>query len=340
MDWQVITFGFLFGLALQHAYVNKFNTISGMATLEDYTMAKVMGFAIGLGIILIALEVQLGWADFGPKPVRLTGNLVGGLIFGTGMGILGYCPGTLMVSLGQGSLDALAGIIGGLIGGLVFTLLHPVIAPLLGPELGRFSVLSITSGNPAPFLIISILAGVLLIWLAFFFHRLEGKKGGNRWLISGIGLALINAVMIHSSVQGRTMGASTFYPYVADLITVTTDNDYFQALSRSGNWYVIFLSGALLGGLIPALIRRDFKFEVVYSRWKHYRGPSRTQRVLYALLGGFLLIFGARVAGGCASGHILSGIMKLNIASLLFALATFAAFFLTGWLFYKRRAPN
>jgi len=328
--------GLLFGLVMQYAHVNKFNTISGMATLEDYTMAKVMGFAIGLGAILISIEVGLGWADYGIKPLRIGGNVVGGLVFGTGMAILGYCPGTLPISLGQGALDALVGIIGGLLGGLAYTLLHPVIAPMLGPDLGKISMDSLTQGPSVLFYLLTFLFGSLLMFLAFVFHRKEGKKD-LRWLVTGISLALLNAVLIHKMVQGSTIGASSTYPWVAGMLTGVTEGEYFGNLCGSGRRQVVFLGGAILGGLIPALIRRDFKFQVVYSRWAKYHGPGAGKRLIYAFLGGFLLIFGARIGGGCASGHILSGIMKMSVGSLLFALTTFAAFFATGQLFYKRR---
>jgi len=82
MELQAIIAGLIFGLALQYAHGNKFNTISGMATLEDFTMGKVMGFAIGLGFILISIEVGLGWAEYHVKPLNLSGNIIGGLIFG------------------------------------------------------------------------------------------------------------------------------------------------------------------------------------------------------------------------------------------------------------------
>ena len=61
------------------------------------------------------------------------------------MAILGYCPGTLVISLGQGAMDALVGIIGGWLGGMVYTLLHPIIFPLLGPNLGTISLYSLTA---------------------------------------------------------------------------------------------------------------------------------------------------------------------------------------------------
>ena len=74
-------------------------------------------------------------ATFHVKPLLLGGVILGGLVFGVGMTILGYCPGTLFVSAGEGAVDALVGIFGGLLGGLTFTISLPVIKGILGPNL-------------------------------------------------------------------------------------------------------------------------------------------------------------------------------------------------------------
>ena len=140
--------GFLFGAILQSAKLNRFDTISGMATLENYKVAKAIALAIGVGVILLNLEIGLGLASYHIKPFLLGGIVLGGFIFGTGMAILGYCPGTVMVSAGEGSLDAMVGILGGLAGGLVYTLLLPELGGLLGPNLGTFSLHTAFAADP------------------------------------------------------------------------------------------------------------------------------------------------------------------------------------------------
>jgi len=83
----ILLFGFLFGAFLQHANLNKYNTIAGMATLENLTVAKTIAFAIGLGAILINLEISLGFASYHVKPLLLGGVILGGIIFGAGMAV-------------------------------------------------------------------------------------------------------------------------------------------------------------------------------------------------------------------------------------------------------------
>ncbi len=140
MEMMILIFGFLFGATLQYAKLNKYNTISGLATLDNYAVAKAISVAIGIGAILLNIEIGLGFASYHVKPFILGGIILGGLIFGTGMAILGYCPGTLAISIGEGSIDAIIGLIGGLLGGLVYTLLLPLTQDILGPDFGAISL--------------------------------------------------------------------------------------------------------------------------------------------------------------------------------------------------------
>ncbi|MCK5815768.1 MAG: YeeE/YedE family protein, partial [Flavobacteriaceae bacterium] len=76
---------------------------------------------------------------------------------------------------------------------------------------------------------------------------------------------------------------------------------------------------------------------LIYSNWERFKGNSKPKRIIWSLLGGFILIFGARMAGGCTSGHIISGGMQVAISSMVFAVFTFIGLLGTGKLFYKLR---
>jgi len=329
-----LIFGFLFGLILQYASLNKYNTISGMATLDDLTVAKAIAVAIGLGAILLNVEISLGLASYHVKPLILGGIIIGGFLFGAGMAILGYCPGTLAISLGEGSIDALFGILGGLLGGVVFTLLLPSINGILGPDLGRISLRSLISSRILFFILLSI-AGLVFIFAAFWLHGFEKQKN-YRWLIAGILLAALNTIVFSHFGSDRPIGASTTYPFTADVLTGITQNDYFATIQKPGHWELIFLSGAFLAGLIGSLATKSFKLKLVHENWEKYRGTSKIQRAFWAFIGGFILIFGARMAGGCTSGHVISGGMQMAISSLIFAIVVFGSLLLTGKIFYKR----
>jgi len=334
MEIMILIFGFLFGAILQYASLNKYNVISGLATLDDFAVVKTIAIAIGIGIIILSIEISFGFASYHVKPFMLGGIILGGLIFGTGMAILGYCPGTLAISVGEGSVDALIGIVGGLFGGLVYTLILPFISGILGPNLGSLSVNSLVGTN-ALFFIISTIIAIIFIIIPFWLHKKE-KAINYKWLYSGIALALLNPIILLISVFNRPIGASTSFPYVADLVTGFTQNDYYNKIEKAGSWELLFLAGAFLAGLIISLIKKEFKITLIYSSWSKFKGTSSSKRVIWAFVGGFILIIGARMAGGCTSGHILSGGMQLAISSIVFAVFTFVGLLVTGKYFYKK----
>jgi len=334
MTLVTLIFGFLFGVILQYAKLNRFNTISGMAILNDYTVAKAIATAIGVGVILLNIEIGLGLASYHVKPFLLGGVILGGIIFGIGMAILGYCPGTLAISLGEGSIDAMIGIIGGLFGGVIYTMLLPSIGGILGPDLGKTTLYTLSGTNSLIFYLLLFIIGAGFIGLAFWMHKKEKVKD-MRWLYTGIALAVLEFFVFLSLATDRAIGASTTYPYLADLLTGTTQNSYFEKIQQSGNWGLIFLTGAFISGLLLSLIRKDFKIILIHENWRKYRGDSGLQRIIWAFVGGFFLIFGARMASGCTSGHILSGGMQLAVSSLTFAVFAFIGLLITGKVFYS-----
>jgi uncharacterized membrane protein YedE/YeeE len=334
MTALTLLFGFLFGALLQSARLNKFNTISGMARLEDFTVAKAIAVAVGIGAILLSIEIGLGFASYHVKPLLLAGIVVGGFIFGTGMAILGYCPGTVAISLGEGSLDALVGIIGGIVGGIVYTLFQPSIQGMMGPDLGKYSLQGALGGGPL-FYILVFIFGATLVFIAFWLNMKEKKKNFN-WFYAGAGLAVLNCIVFLTAVFDRQIGASTSFPYVGDLLVGLTKNEYFTSIQKPGSWELIFLAGAMLSGLIFSLVRKDFKIQLIHSGWAKTKGISPLNRIVWAFVGGFILLIGARMAGGCTSGHVISGGMQIAASSLLFGAFVFAGLLITGKLFYRK----
>ena len=305
-----------------------------MAILENFAVAKTIAVAIGFGAILLSIEIGLGFATYHVKPLILGGIVFGGLIFGSGMAILGYCPGTLPISLGEGSLDALIGIIGGIAGGVVYTIILPSIHGVLGPDLGNISLKSLVGENAVLFYLLVFVVASLFIGISFWIHKKEKAKD-LKWLVSGIALAILTPIVFLTALTNRVIGASTFYPYFGDLITGTTGNSYFDKIKEPGQWEMVFLAGAFFSGLILSLIRKDFKFVLIHDNWKKHKGNSAYKRIIWAFIGGFILIIGARMAGGCTSGHIISGGMQLAVSSLTFAIFVFAGLLITGKLFYQ-----
>ncbi len=119
-------FGIVFGFLLQKGGVTKYDVIIGQLLLRDFTVVKIMLSAVVTGMIGIHLMKSLGWIQLDPKSGSWGKNAIGGLIFGLGFALLGYCPGTIAGAIGNGYLDALVGGLAGiLLGSGLFAAVYP-----------------------------------------------------------------------------------------------------------------------------------------------------------------------------------------------------------------------
>ena len=112
--------GLLFGFLLQKGGAAKFNILIGQLLLQDWTVAKIMLSAIVVGMLGIYPLHAAAKVNLHLKPTRLGPNVIGGLIFGAGFALIGYCPGTAAAALGQGNWDALFGMAGLVAGSYVY----------------------------------------------------------------------------------------------------------------------------------------------------------------------------------------------------------------------------
>lgn len=112
--------GLVFGFLLQKGGVGKFNVLIGQLLLQDWTVAKIMLTAIVVGMIGVFPLHHFAKVNLHIKPTRIGANIIGGLMFGAGFALMGYCPGTAAAALGQGSWDALFGMAGLIAGSWMF----------------------------------------------------------------------------------------------------------------------------------------------------------------------------------------------------------------------------
>jgi uncharacterized membrane protein YedE/YeeE len=117
-----VVFGATFGFLLHRGRVADYNTIVRQFLFTDYTVIKVMLTAIIVGGIGVFLLVNAGYAQFAIKPANLLAIALGAAIFGVGMVIYGFCPGTALAAIGAGSVHALVGAAGMIVGGILYAL--------------------------------------------------------------------------------------------------------------------------------------------------------------------------------------------------------------------------
>ena len=125
-----LCFGIVFGFLLQKGGVTKYDVIEGQLLWVDFTVLKVMLSAVLTGMIGIYFMKTMGWVELHPKPGSAGMSIIGGLIFGVGFAVLGYCPGTIAGAIGNGYLDALiGGVTGILLGAGLYAWIYPKLKP-------------------------------------------------------------------------------------------------------------------------------------------------------------------------------------------------------------------
>jgi hypothetical protein len=121
-----LLFGICFGFLLQKGGVTDYNVIEGQLLLTNFTVVKVMLSAVMVGMIGFHALKKFGYVRSQAAEGTLGANVIGGLIFGVGFALLGYCPGTVAGAVGTGALDALVGgMLGMLIGAGLFAEAYP-----------------------------------------------------------------------------------------------------------------------------------------------------------------------------------------------------------------------
>jgi uncharacterized membrane protein YedE/YeeE len=99
----------------------------------------------------------------------------------------------------------------------------------------------------------------------------------------------------------------------------------------------LFVVGSFLGALLSALVSGSFKITKVPEVWRERFGPSVPKRMVAAFLGGIVILYGARLADGCTSGHGISGSLQLAVSSWTFFLVMFASGIATAFVLFRRR---
>ena len=124
--WLGLLFGVIFGFLLQKGGATKYDVILGQLLLRDFTVLKIMLSAVVVGMPGVFIMKKLGLIEFEVKFGSLGKNVIGGLLFGLGFALLGFCPGTIAGAVGNGYLDATAGgLIGIVIGSGLFAAVFP-----------------------------------------------------------------------------------------------------------------------------------------------------------------------------------------------------------------------
>ncbi len=160
-------FGVLFGSILTLSRVIRFEKQISALLLKDMTIVKFMFSAVIVGAIGINLLNSFGLIELHLKPMMFGAIVIGGILFGLGWSLTGYCPGTAAASLAEGRIHAIFAILGMLVGSAIFAHSYPILKPLLNfGNLGEITIYQYF--GISPFVVIFIFAlGALFLFIWF-----------------------------------------------------------------------------------------------------------------------------------------------------------------------------
>jgi uncharacterized membrane protein YedE/YeeE len=102
----------------------------------------------------------------------------------------------------------------------------------------------------------------------------------------------------------------------------------------------LFVLGTFFGAFVSAVVSGSFKLESVPAVWRERFGSSLIKRMAAAFLGGVIIIFGARLADGCTSGHGISGSLQLAVSSWTFFIVMFTTGTITAFILFRNRPQS
>ncbi len=164
--------GVIFGVLMQRAEVARYDRQLGALRLKDLTIVKFMLSTVAVAMVGTYLLKDMGLVKLSVKPMIMGAVIPGGILFGLGWALLGYCPGTSAAALGEGRLDALWGILGMLFGAGLYAETYPMVKKTLLTmgDYGKITIPEVLGVNHW-----IVIAVFLVLFLALF--RWAEKKG-------------------------------------------------------------------------------------------------------------------------------------------------------------------
>jgi len=165
----------------------------------------------------------------------------------------------------------------------------------------------------------------------------------------GVGIGLLSWIAF--ATADHPLGISTAFENSAALTEkavvpgVEQTNGYFTAKAEEGKppkigWEWMLVVGVFVGALVSSRLSGDHSPETVPTLWRWRFGGSPGKRLVVAFLAGGVMMFGARLAQGCTSGHGISGSMQLAASSWVFSAVFFAVATATAFALYGTEGAN
>ena len=162
------------------------------------------------------------------------------------------------------------------------------------------------------------------------------------WRIAPAAMALAGIIVFIFATYGPPASSSGFISTLEGFWEAVdpaylNDKAHYQIIPGVGSWLMAFVVGMAIGGFVAGRASR-VELRDVPELWVARFGPSRFKRYAATFIGGFLILFSSRLAGGCTLGLFISGSTQLAISGLYFGVLIFASAMLTARLVYGPKA--
>ena len=145
--------------------------------------------------------------------------------------------------------------------------------------------------------------------------------------IVGAGIGILGCLTLFLS--DKTIGCSTAYSKTSGMLEKilwkdkVEDNPYYKKVIPKIDWEWMLVAGIVIGAFISAKLSGQILLTLIPDLWGTQISQSTGLRWVVALIGGIIMGFGARWAGGCTSGHGISGTMQLAVSSWISSISFF-----------------
>jgi hypothetical protein len=159
--------GVAMGFLIQRVGASSPSLILRNLRLENLSIIKFMATTIAVGMLVVyALNAGGAAMHFDIKPTYVLGVLVGGLVFGVGFAVGGFCPGTCLVGIGEGRRDAWFAMLGGVVGALAYTLAYSALEGLLIQPM-NYGKLTLPDAIHLPSLLVAVVLAALMLLVVY-----------------------------------------------------------------------------------------------------------------------------------------------------------------------------
>lgn len=326
--------GVLFGFVLQRGRFCMNSAFRDIILLKEFKLAKAVVIALITLMIGFAIFALVGVIDLAPKPLKIWGAVVGGLVFGIGMVLAAGCASGTTYRVGEGMIGSLVAGFGLTLGALMtaFGVLSDAKVFLQQTVIGTQLTLFGEFGAFTP--IFMLILGIVGAVLTFYFwglpalkKRTEGEplikfdnavesifKKAYPWWVTGIVIGIIGTVayIVANGVLGITGG--------------WMDLSLWLTTADAVAWAGFIIVGIILGSFLGAIISGEFKIRV----------PKDGLTLLKQLIGGILMGFGAVTAMGCNITNILGGVPQLSLHSIITGACIMFGSWIMAYLLFMR----